>query len=514
MAPQTRQVLITDMPGRRMLRWLPIAWVAAAAAFLLWRLGAWGYDDAYITYRYSANLAAGAGFVYNAGERVLSTTTPLYAMILALAKLAGADIPRASNAIACACLGLGGLALWRLGQVWRAPVAGATGLLLYPLFPLLTSTVGGEAALYLALILFGFLAYAHERYAWAAALLALAALTRFDGTLAAAVCALHFLIARRRAPPWAAIALYVGLIAAWLLFAWGYFGAPLPVTLAAKQRQGLLPISEGFWPGLLRLARDQYWRFPFYQPYFVLAGLGLVYTTAHAARKRPAAVLAEGQERTRAVSYPSEARAGWLLLVLWSALYAIAYGALGVTSYLWYYAPIVPGFVALVGLGMELVVSVARRYAGRGWAGTLAAALALALLYPQIGSLGYLANHLDTRLTIYRAAGDWLREQTSADASVGSLEVGIIGYYADRRMVDFAGLIQPDVALRLTPSSSYDAAASWAAERYQPDYLVIQPHTLPGLEQGLIPARGCQAAKTLTAPGYEGTLEIYHCPRA
>ena len=33
-------------------------------------------DDAYITYRYARNLADGAGFVYNPGERVLGTTPP------------------------------------------------------------------------------------------------------------------------------------------------------------------------------------------------------------------------------------------------------------------------------------------------------------------------------------------------------------------------------------------------------------------------------------------------------
>ena len=36
-------------------------------------------DDAYITFRYARNVATGVGFVYNAGDRVLGTTTPAYA---------------------------------------------------------------------------------------------------------------------------------------------------------------------------------------------------------------------------------------------------------------------------------------------------------------------------------------------------------------------------------------------------------------------------------------------------
>ena len=47
------------------------------------------YEDAYITFRYAENLASGNGFVFNSGEKVLGTTTPLFAMILALLKLTG-----------------------------------------------------------------------------------------------------------------------------------------------------------------------------------------------------------------------------------------------------------------------------------------------------------------------------------------------------------------------------------------------------------------------------------------
>ena len=39
-------------------------------------------DDAYITFRYARNLAQGLGFVYNPGDHVLGTTTPLYTIVL------------------------------------------------------------------------------------------------------------------------------------------------------------------------------------------------------------------------------------------------------------------------------------------------------------------------------------------------------------------------------------------------------------------------------------------------
>ncbi|MFN8568365.1 MAG: hypothetical protein U0Z44_12810 [Kouleothrix sp.] len=125
-------------------------------------------------------------------------------------------------------------------------------------------------------------------------------------------------------------------------------GAPFLVTLAAKRRQGLLPASELFLPGLLAQARDNYWRYPVYRPIFGLAGVGLPYAAL--------------------------ARSRWLLPIGWSGLYIVAYTALGVTSYFWYYGPVLVGFVALAGLGAEWLARLVQRVLGAG--GRLAAGTA------------------------------------------------------------------------------------------------------------------------------------------
>ena len=41
------------------------------------------FDDAYIGFRYSQNIAQGLGFVFNPGEKVLGTTAPLFILMLA-----------------------------------------------------------------------------------------------------------------------------------------------------------------------------------------------------------------------------------------------------------------------------------------------------------------------------------------------------------------------------------------------------------------------------------------------
>src|SRR6266496_5004966 len=69
----------------------------------------------------------------------------------------------------------------------------------------------------------------------------------------------------------------------------------------------------------------------------------------------------------------------------------------------------------------------------------------------------------------YRDVGEWLDQQTPPDATVGVAEVGQVGFYANRWMTDYLGLLQPDVAAALKRGDLY----SWLAG-YAPDYLVFQ----------------------------------------
>lgn len=59
------------------------------------------FDDSLITYRYAENLALGKGFVFNPGERVLGTSTPLLTGMLGLlgAMIGTCHIPLISNVL-------------------------------------------------------------------------------------------------------------------------------------------------------------------------------------------------------------------------------------------------------------------------------------------------------------------------------------------------------------------------------------------------------------------------------
>ena len=79
-------------------------------------------------------------------------------------------------------------------------------------------------------------------------------------------------------------------------------------------------------------------------------------------------------------------------------------------------------------------------------------------------------------------------------------------------MVDFAGLIQPKVAERLDPDSTYEDAATWAIETYRPEYIVLQEGLFSDLERNYT-SRSCVPIKKFTGEQfqYPWNLEIFDC---
>ncbi|MFU8773799.1 MAG: hypothetical protein ACNA8H_15435, partial [Anaerolineales bacterium] len=128
--------------------WLKYVFIAAyflvGFGFLMTMFSHWAYDDPFITYRYAHNLADGMGFVYNPNEHVLSTTTPLFTIVLASLNWLWLDLPSIANLIGVVSLLVAAIFLWDLSGSMKAPMVGWAGLLLYPTFPLLVMTLGSE----------------------------------------------------------------------------------------------------------------------------------------------------------------------------------------------------------------------------------------------------------------------------------------------------------------------------------------------------------------------------------
>jgi hypothetical protein len=73
-----------------------LVWMGAALLICRWigSLVLPVYDDAFITFRYSKNLATGNGFVYHPGEWVLGTTAPGFGLLVSLFYVLGLPMPQ------------------------------------------------------------------------------------------------------------------------------------------------------------------------------------------------------------------------------------------------------------------------------------------------------------------------------------------------------------------------------------------------------------------------------------
>ena len=193
-------------------------------------------DDAWITYRVAENLAAGVGFVYNAGEHVLIATSPLQTLVLAGVHRLGVDLSVAGVGIGVLAATIGGILVYLIGC--RAGVlAGLTAGLFFSAYPFLPSVYAMETPLELCLALAAVYAYLRERVWLAALLLGLATLARMDVVLLAGILSAHWIWTRRSFPA-VPLMIYAATIIPWFIFSVLYFGALFPATLAVKVAQG------------------------------------------------------------------------------------------------------------------------------------------------------------------------------------------------------------------------------------------------------------------------------------
>ena len=212
-------------------------------------------DDAFITFRYARNLLEGNGFVFNPGEYVQGTTTPLYTLLMAgLGAINGgsqAPFPLLalwvnSLADAATCL-----LLWSLGRRVSSEAAGAAAGLVWAVAPFsVTFAIGGlETSLYVLLLTGLAWAYLEKHRRLAALLGVLALLTRPDAILLVGPLLLDRLV---RAV-WRGERLQTGELLifflpglAWAAFATFYFGSPIPHSVTAKLEVYRLGPGESF----------------------------------------------------------------------------------------------------------------------------------------------------------------------------------------------------------------------------------------------------------------------------
>lgn len=254
-------------PVPRRLQYAVLAALSALAMGLAWSRR-WICDDAFISFRYAENFAAGQGLVFNVGERVEGYSNFSWTLLCALAQLLGLDMEVFAQGLGIVCFGaLVPVTAWAGSRLLRGdrtflPLA-AVGVVLHQHLQDFASC-GLETLGFVLLVTActGVLAGAERprSYAIASLLAVLAALTRPDGALVGAVAGLVAVVAsvrgRSLAPAMAFAVPGFVLFVPFLAWRFLYYEDLLPNTFYAKSAHDPY-LGQGWF--YVRLFLNGYW---------------------------------------------------------------------------------------------------------------------------------------------------------------------------------------------------------------------------------------------------------------
>ena len=397
-------------------------------------------EDAYITFRYAENWARGLGPVYNAGERVMGFSSPLWTAWLALGALLHVptlDFARGSGIL----FDLLALVLTARLLTREASRASAWAFaVFFAVFPLFSAhaVLGMETSL-LVFLLAATATAVRARHPSTGVLAACLALTRPEGLVAALIV---LVLADRRA--WIVFAVLFGAACGALTM---YFGSPIPQSVTAKAltygvggRPPALDWLEGFAPAFLA-ARWQ--NLLEAQHLFAISVLTL-----------PAAVAGLWKLARERRSAATVAAAGLAVLM--------AYVLFGVPYFGWYFVLPVFGWSVAAAAGLPLVLR-SRLVWGALAVYVLSDAPYLSILY--VGR-----NQVEVRL--FRTAAESLRDASGGHGSVFLEPMGHIGYVSGLTVIDEVGLVAPEVPKRRREGAGWYTDIVRAR---RPDFLVVRP---------------------------------------
>jgi arabinofuranosyltransferase len=456
----------------------PEAWAALAAVLLSWRAVAFRspyllLDDAFISFRYAANLVAGHGLVFNPGERVEGYTNFLWTVLLAACRWLGLDIPAMSVGLAFV-FSLGTLVL--LLALARRLLAGAPGWIVAApalLFGASAATTryvlsGMETPLFVFLITLGlYLAVDRRRRPFATgAAFAFAAMTRPEGVLYFGLVFVAALLARpepenagaRRLATAATLAGgFVVFYAPYFLWRLSYYGYLLPNTFYVKVAGSDSHLATRGLTHLRAIVRIASLEAPLL---FALGALPAVWRDRR-----------------------------WRLLgavVLATLIYFVAIGG----DFLFFFGPrfLMPALPALLLLDAEalraLAVSPAQRYyRSLLGASVLAALLVNAAWFSWPARFDRLRD-VSLLNRSWTEVGRWLRQNSPPGALVAVGAAGRIPYYSRLRTLDILGLTDLHIAhldIRLGDGfpGHEKSDPSYVLSR-KPDYIVFARLDLQG----------------------------------
>jgi hypothetical protein len=357
--------------------------------------------------------------VYNAGQHVLGTSTPFFTLLLGLLTFIGMSTVKAALTVSVAASGLTAMVLFRFAQSLRFTRFAWFPALAYILWPrsIPADVCGMETAVFALFVTSAFY-FQHKRLdVYAIGMATLASVTRPEGL---GLVVLLVLYNWYRRPERAAYYLLIPLILLipWLTFSHFYFGSIVPNSVIAKLALYSRFGQESAWKTLVYLMG---WHNPFGWALF-------------------AASLGGGYWLWKKQNFGGTE-------IVWLAGTVVFYTFARTVVFFWYVAPMYPLYLLF---GTALIPFVFDRWSwlsqhwqiSRGVAGVVMVAL---LLVGNYNPVSYFHKLQDIQLNVHRAIGVYLNALAGPEQVVAAEDIGYIGFYSKRTILDRDGLVSPQV---------------------------------------------------------------------
>jgi arabinofuranosyltransferase len=397
-------------------------------------------DDSFITFHYAKNLASGLGPVFNPGEHVEGISNFSWMVVLALVERLHGPMLAASKLFGlAAAIGIIVVLHRCLLQYRCRPMLAGLAALCFAALPTVHfySTCGLETLPYAFVVLVATLTVAKglstRRDAVVAAVCLIAMPTlRPEGIGCTAILAAWLLTVQRQRRSFVVVGVAGAVLLLGLFARHSYYGQLVPNTFRAKPSPLMFALHSGpgaFLSALLREAGQKV------TPFVREVGGPLLFGLLGVA----------GVGRRARVALPC------LLVFLMGTsfvLYAPVDWMSGQRFGLPYVAPAL--FAAALGAD-EVMDALADRAPRLVIGGALLAAVsffAIQLVEMARDMRAYARGDVHKAMTGigYVRMGQWLHDHTDPTDVVTAYEIGAIGYYGQRRIVDYVGLVSPYVA--------------------------------------------------------------------
>jgi len=425
-------------------------------------------DDTFIHLQYARNLAEAGELSFNRGDPTYGATSPLWVALLALLERSGANCVLACRLLAWAFAVASIFLVYRIvaaldGRT-SAPFAAALILGAEAWF-VRWSAVGMETSFAAFMILVGLdasrsAARSTARSALFGAALFLGTLTRPEALLLVPLAVAAFLFARGTPRRFVFLLVFVPLFSAWLYFIHRHTGSYFPLTAGAKQGRPVL--SAAVFGRTLVSAR-------IIGATVALPCLALI------------AGLVAGVFRHRSVGYFFSRKEGVreepavLLMLLWVFALPVAYAVLDFQVLSRYLVPVIPAAIILGVIAWRRMFSRLRGAAGRQRK-AIVIFTALAVLqsvctyeFVVVPPTRDFSRGLETTLV---GMGKWLDSNSPADALVATPDIGAVGWYSHRRILDLGGLVSSEINRMRKEIDVERIIEEGLYLKFRPDYLV------------------------------------------